>query len=100
MGHHGYPEIYTPKDQEALKHQFEQFKEKFSQLPPDIGATGSFPDGSIHESDKGQLMFGILVQDGRVIFHFGEKPISWIGFNKQEIIGLRDYLNEKIRQLP
>lgn len=61
---------------------------------PELGATGQFPDGKLSDRDEGEIMIGIAVYRGRVLFNFG-KPVQGIGFTPEqaEQIG-RDLINK------
>jgi len=49
-----------------------------SDVPFDLGATGRFPEGKIHDSDEGEIRFAVGSKDGNVIIEFG-KPVAWLG---------------------
>ncbi len=61
---------------------------------PRLGATGQFPDGKLSDNDEGEIMIGIAVYRGRVLFNFG-KPVHGIGLTPEqaEQIG-RDLINK------
>ncbi len=45
-----------------------------------LGPTDDFPDGKMNNEDQGGLMGGIVVENGRIIIHFGQE-VDWIGFD-------------------
>jgi hypothetical protein len=61
---------------------------------PKLGATGQFPDGKLSDNDEGEIMIGIAVYRGKVLFNFG-KPVQGVGFTPEqaEQIG-RDLINK------
>ena len=61
---------------------------------PQLGATGQFPDGKLSDNDEGEIMIGIAVYRGKVLFNFG-KSVRGIGFTPEqaEQIG-RDLINK------
>lgn len=61
---------------------------------PQLGATGQFPEGKLSDNDEGEIMIGIAVYRGKVLFSFG-KPVQGIGFTPEqaEQIG-RDLINK------
>ena len=65
-----------------------------------FGATGEFPDGSIHEDDQGELSFGVAADsmNQRIIVNFG-KPVAWVGMKASHARQLADVLTRKANQL-
>lgn len=61
---------------------------------PQLGATGQFPDGALSDNDEGEILIGIAVYRGKVLFNFG-KPVQGVGFTPEqaEQIG-RDLINK------
>ena len=59
-----------------------------------LGATGQFPRGKLHESDEGELRFGVTVEHGTVIVVFG-KPVAWLGMSPQKASDLAVTLLER-----
>jgi len=49
------------------------------------GATGNFPKGKLCEDDQGELNMRFSIKDNILIINFGEKPVQWIGLDKQGI---------------
>lgn len=56
-----------------------------------LGETGLFPDGKLTEKDEGEIKIAIGEMGGRVIMNFG-KPITWIGFTKEQAKGIAESL--------
>lgn len=51
------------------------------------GATGRFPSGKIHPSDKGELQIAIgNDKAGNVVIDFGNNPIKWIAMDIPQAI--------------
>lgn len=48
-----------------------------------LGATNQFPEGKLTEQDQGEIRVAVGSHEGKVIMNFG-KPISWIGFTKEQ----------------
>jgi len=105
MSHHGNNNNF-----EWSENQLEAFKsndaEKFAQqireasrLKPGLGATNEYPNGKLNEDDMGGIKFGCTVHEGKVILNFGEKPVSWIGFTKEEANELGQYLIQKASEI-
>lgn len=100
MSHHG-----DALDSEFWQQYFNQSDKKYDddshlkKTKEKFGATGEFPAGKLNEQDEGGILFGITVHEGKLIMNFGEKPISWIGFTKEEVIDLIKYLNNKVSEL-
>lgn len=115
MGHHfdnapipGFDSLFQTDAQKridelekALKHEREKnsrpIKVEIDAEGFKLGATGQFPDGKLSDNDEGEIMIGIAVYRGRVLFNFG-KPVQGIGLTPEqaEQIG-RDLIN-KARQ--
>lgn len=83
--HHG-------SSQEEAKDRF--IAEMLGQAKP------SFPQGRVHESDKGETAFAIAVDPRRkiVIIRF-TKPVDWLGLGAKECRDMAAILNEKASQL-
>lgn len=87
MAHHGQ----DPKQFEGFKGDFKditdpsRLMETFRKppIPPNLGATGNFPDGKITNDDEGEIRIGITTKDDTVVLDFG-KPVAWIGFTKEQ----------------
>jgi hypothetical protein len=65
-----------------------------------FGATGDFPDGSIHEHDEGGIRFGIATDPMNqvVLLDFG-KPVHSLGMSAGEARQLASKLNEHATRL-
>lgn len=63
-------------------------------------AKPSFPQGRVHESDRGETAFAIAVDPRRkiCIIRF-TKPVDWLGLGAKETRDLATLLNEKAKQL-
>lgn len=72
---------------------------KSEALKQKLGSTNKYPDGCIDPSDSGEIKFGCTLHDGKLILNFGEKPVKWIGFTKEEAINLGEYLIKKASEL-
>jgi hypothetical protein len=59
------------------------------------GATGKFPEGKLNEDDKGEIKMIIGIDQGKVIIHFGNIPISWIAMTKDQALAMGRMLFEK-----
>jgi len=57
-----------------------------------LGATGDFPEGKLNEQDKGGLKLAVGVKNGKVIVHFGNEPVLWIGMNPEDARQLAAFL--------
>ena len=64
-----------------------------------LGATNEFPAGKLDENDEGGIKFGCAIHEGKLILNFGEKPIKWIGFKKEEAKDLGEYLIQKASEI-
>lgn len=62
----------------------------------EIGATGEFPDGVVHETDEGELAFAVTanLSAGRVILQFG-KPVAWMAMTPEQARGFAELLNRQ-----
>lgn len=80
---------------------FKPFAEiaKLAKDTPKHGATGNFPDGKITDDDKGEIQLKIATRANNVIIDFGEKPIYWMGMNKQQALALGRALFENADKL-
>lgn len=65
-----------------------QLKEQAS-----LGATDSFPEGSLTPDDKGELRFAITSIGGKVIVTFGT-PVEWLGLTPRIARQFAQALNE------
>lgn len=66
----------------------EEFKKLFVKKGEDVaGATGKFPDGKMDPLDEGEIQMRMTTIDKRIVIDFG-KPITSIGFTRDEAIGL------------
>lgn len=63
-----------------------------------LGATGRFPEGKIHDSDEGEISFGVGVKDGKIVIEFG-KPVAWLGMHPSQAIELGTMLRTKAKRL-
>lgn len=60
--------------------------------PDEQGPTGQYPEGMIHESDRGELGIRMAVTaEGKVVMDFGT-TLEWIGFGAEEAIELGNAL--------
>ena len=66
-----------------------------------LGATGKFPDGKIHETDKGEIQFGIAGDEERELVHldFGEKPIAYVSMKPDEAVAVAQALIRHARKV-
>jgi hypothetical protein len=87
MGHHG--QDMTPEQRRHLEKFFEDCKP---------GPTNKFPEGKIHQSDKGELRFGVGHKDGKVILAFGV-PTDWVGMGKEQALQLANAIIDHASQL-
>jgi hypothetical protein len=69
--------------------------------PDDLGATGEYPDGKLHEDDEGEIKIAIAADPSNnvVIIDFG-KSVNWLGMGKQEALGLADMIRKNAEKLP
>ena len=66
----------------------------------ELGATGNFPDGKIHESDEGELAMAIATDPKKkvVIVEFG-KAVKWMGLDKSSALEFGRLLIKKAEEL-
>jgi hypothetical protein len=88
MAHHGSEEMMKARS------QFMQQMELEAQRL-ELGATGRTPDGSVHETDEGEIRFGIAHDPNKrlVILNFG-KPVTWVGMPPEQARDLGNSLIE------
>lgn len=69
-------------------------------LPPGLGATGEYPEGSCGPDDQGELKAALAADQrtNRLILAFG-KPVSWVAMTAVEARSLAMSLLEKAKQL-
>lgn len=60
--------------------------------------TGNFPNGKFINSDEGKFEFMMKIHNNRLIMNFGEKPVNWIGFTKEETVKLIEDLSEMLKE--
>lgn len=97
MGHHGTPKFDSEffddlgkvKDPRKLMESFNR-----PPSPPNLGATGKFPDGKLNDDDEGEIQIGLTEKDGVVVLDFG-KPVSWVGFSKEQAKEIGQMLIDK-----
>lgn len=90
MSHHGnqipedFSSYFRPKQP-----TMDELRAKVEAAEKQFGATGRYPDGKLNENDEGEISLGIATHEGKVIMNFGDNPIKWIGFTKEQakIIG-------------
>lgn len=97
MAHHGV-EYPNNLHMEEFKSSFGQMPDTFEELVKILGPTGKFPNGKLNENDEGELVFGIAIDEGKMVMNFG-KPIKWIGFEKKQVEELITYLSEKVKEM-
>lgn len=81
MGHHSMdemPDEFRDRQQEDLIRKL-----KADHLQSTIGASGHYPMGKLHESDEGEIVFGVTSHRGKVILNFG-KPVAWMGMDAHQ----------------
>lgn len=64
----------------------------------ELGPTGSYPDGTMHELDSGEITMAVGIVDGRIVLEFG-KDVKWLGLRPQDALNLADLLTVKVSQL-
>ena len=59
------------------------------------GPTGEFPRGQLNVHDEGQvtIRIGAVQKKNAVIIEFGA-PVKWIGFSREEALGLAEILKK------
>jgi hypothetical protein len=67
-------------------------------LKKQLGATGEFPKGKIHETDQGELRFIVFNRDRKIILEFG-KPVEWMGLDPSDARGLAELLVKHANQI-
>ncbi len=72
--------------------------DELKELFDDLGGTGEYPDGKIHDSDEGEIKFAVGVKDAKVVIEFG-KPVAWLGMHPRQAIALGTQLRNKARRL-
>ncbi len=70
MSNHGDTPFETVHDPAT----FEQMNKMRKEL---LGATQRFPEGKLAEGDKGEIMFAVGHEHGKVMLEFG-KAVAWI----------------------
>lgn len=110
MSHHGssYEEVNeifnefnkscAPKNEKTLSEIIADLNDG-KKVENNLGATGNFPDGKVINSDNGGINFAMGIHDNSLIMNFGEKPINWIGFTKEETIKMIESLSELVEKL-
>lgn len=65
-----------------------------------LGATGRTPSGTIHDSDEGEIRFGIASDDrtGKIILNFG-KPVAWMALDPPQAIEIAQALIKHARKV-
>ena len=78
MAHHGSEEMLKARDR--FMQQMELEAQRLG-----LGATGRSPDGLCHESDEGEIRFGVAHDPKKrlVILNFG-KPTTWVGMPPEQ----------------
>lgn len=107
MAHHGENPLNELSGEQMMKafkdgHLFTDAKDlqhQLSQASEHIGATNKFPDGLISGDDKGEIAFGVAIYEGKLIFNFGKKPVSWFGLTKEQATDLVDLLQKKVKEM-
>lgn len=72
------PENFVGAEKEALISQF---------VNNEIGRTGRYPEGKLHQRDEGEIAFAVGTQQDKVILNFGT-PVTWVGMPAQNAIEL------------
>ena len=102
MGHHGTKHIPTEEELKNWKENYKQptFEDlqNLTNVLQSLGATNKFPDGKINDDDDGQIAIGITLSNDKLIIHFGDKPIKWIGFSKEEAKDFAETILNKIKE--
>lgn len=91
MSNHG--EEMTPEQRRHFDKYFQVAKKEM-----ELGATGKFPDGKIHPTDKGEIRLMIGHKDDKVFLAFGV-PTEWVGFGKQQALDLANTIINHVAQL-
>jgi len=67
---------------------------------PKFGKTGKLPQGKVHESDEGELTFGVAAdfEHGVVVFNFGT-PVAWMGLAPSLARQLGESLIKKAQEM-
>lgn len=92
MAHHGSEELLGARDKFAQQMELEAQR-------LGLGATGRTPDGNIHDTDEGEIRFGVAHDPNKrqVILNFG-KPVTWIGMPPEQAAELAETLSEHSRR--
>ena len=108
MAHHGETPFNYSMDPEEFKASNESaFNDKgdlhhhLGQVnqTPGMGATNKFPQGKLQVDDDGELGFAVAVFESKVIMSFGNKPVSWIGLDKEQAKNLAELILKKVAVL-
>ena len=85
MAHHGQSSV----NDEFLNKMVKEFN---------LGETKEFPQGKLNKEDEGELRLAVGVTDSKVVINFG-KPVAWIGFDKEQALGLAKTIIERAYQI-
>lgn len=72
----------------------DELRAKIEKAIGPLGATGDFPQGSLHPTDEGGVRLAIGIKDDKVVIDFGT-PTSWIGFDAQQALAIADSIRAK-----
>ena len=61
-------------------------------------ADSTYPDGKLKDNDEGGIYAGIAIDKGRIIIQFA-KPVSWIGFTKDEAMNFAMEIISKVKDV-
>lgn len=63
------------------------------------GATGRFPEGKLTDEDQGEIAVAIGTHEGRVVLHFGDKPVTWFALTAAQAEGFALELIQRANKL-
>lgn len=102
MSHHGNQipeelnEYFNQNRKQPSKDAWAEMVRKYEKQ---FGATGRYPDGKLNENDEGEIALGIATHEGKVIMNFGDNPIKWIGFTKEQAKLIGESLIKKSEEI-
>lgn len=63
-----------------------------------LGPTGKFPEGKLHDHDKGELVTSLYTEKGKIVMDFGTK-LKWVAMTPEQAIGLSGILLKKANEI-
>jgi len=78
----------------------DSLKQIFDTAPPEVGATGRYPEGKLGGYDEGEIAFAVAADNGskKVLINFG-KPVAFLGMSRECAIELAHLLVQKAMEI-